>query len=92
LVQVLGETAANFIIELTVFKTLKKDETRISFGGDAKIFADALQGILGAGSVPIERAIVEQLCSKLGVKFEEKTGYTFSKYIRESKERFEEKS
>jgi len=26
------------------------------------------------------------------VKFEEKTGYTFSKYIRESKERFEEKS
>ena len=89
LVQVLGETAANFIIEFAVFKTLKKDETRISFGGDAKIFADALQGILEAGSVPIERVIVEQLCSKLGVKFEEKTGFTFSDYIKELKKKSE---
>jgi hypothetical protein len=86
--QVLGETAAKFIAEYMIFKSLQ-EETRVSFGEDAKIFADALQGILGAGCLPIERLIVEQLYSKLGVKFEEKTGYTFSDYIKELKKKSE---
>ena len=87
--QVLGETAVKFIVEFTIFKTLKKEETRISFGEDAKMFATALQGILGAGCMPIETLIVEHLCTRLGVKFEEKTGYTFSDYIKDFKKKSE---
>ena len=83
LVQVFGETAAKFIIEFITFKILQKDQAHISFGEDAGIFDNILQGILGAGSIPIERLIVEQLHAKLGVKFEEKKNYVFSDYIRE---------
>ena len=91
LVQVLGETAAKFIIEFAVFKTLKKDETRISFGEDAKTFVNTLQGILGTGSIPIEKLIVEQLCLNLGFKFEEKRDYMFPDYIKELKKRVEKR-
>jgi hypothetical protein len=83
--------AANFVIEFAVLKTLKKDETRISFGEDAKVFVDALRGILGAGSAPIEEMIVEQLFSKLCMEYEEKRNYTFSDYIRELKKRIEKR-
>jgi hypothetical protein len=86
--QVLGETAAKFIVEYMIFKSLQ-EETRISFGEDAKTFSNALQGILGAGCMPIEKLIVEHLCTRLGVKFEEKTGYTFSDYIKELKKKSE---
>jgi hypothetical protein len=86
--QVLGETAAKFIVEYMIFKSLQ-EETRISFGEDAKTFSNALQGILGAGCMPIEKLIVEHLCTRLGVKFEEKTGHTFSDYIKELKKKSE---
>jgi len=89
LTQILGETASKLIVEYTIFKSLKKEETSISFGDDAKMFADALQGILGVGCQPIEKSIVEHLCTRLEVKFDEKPGYTFSDYIRELRKRFE---
>ena len=91
LAQILGETAAKFIIEFAVFKTLKKDETRISFGEDAKTFVNTLQGILGTGSMPIEKMIIEQLYSKLNIEFKEKSNYTFSDYIKELKKRVEKR-
>lgn len=91
LVQVLGETAAEFIVEFAVFKTLKRDETRISFEEDAKTFVNTLQGILGTGSMPIEKMIIEQLYSKLNIEFKEKSNYTFSDYIKELKKRVEKR-
>lgn len=83
--KVLGDTAAGFITEFVVFKVLKKNETYITFGEDAKIFSDALKDILGLGCVPIEKLIIEQLYLKFGIEFEEKENYTFSDYIKQLK-------
>ncbi|MBS7614135.1 hypothetical protein KEJ18_00095 [Candidatus Bathyarchaeota archaeon] len=83
--KVLGEVAAGFIIEFLIFKVLKKDETYITFGEDAKIFSDALRDILGSGCVPIEKLIIEQLYLKFRLEFKEEKNYTFSDYKKELK-------
>jgi len=87
--KVLGETAAGFITEFVIFKVLKKNETYITFGEDAKTFNDALKNILGSGCAPIEKLIIEQLFLRFGLEFKEKRNYTFSDYIKELKTRLE---
>jgi len=87
--KVLGETAAGFITEFVIFKVLKKNETYITFGEDAKTFSDALKNILGSGCAPIEKLIIEQLFLRFGLEFKEKRNYTFSDYIKELKTRLE---
>ncbi len=87
--KVLGETAAGFITEFVIFKVLKKNETYITFGEDAKTFSDALKNILGSGCAPIEKLIIEQLFLRFGLEFKEKRNYTFSDYINELKTRLE---
>jgi hypothetical protein len=48
--------------------------------------ASALSTTFGsAGSLVLGRAIAKKLCSKLGIPFIEKTGYTLLDYFREAK-------
>ena len=49
-------------------------------------FAEGLEKIFGVGSFIIEKLIIESLCSKLGLKYEEKRDYSFRDYLKEVKE------
>jgi hypothetical protein len=46
-------------------------------------FADGLKKIFGEGAYVIQKVILENFYSKLGLKYEEKENYTFLDYLRE---------
>jgi hypothetical protein len=48
-------------------------------------FSAGLERLLGSAAPAIEKLILENLYSKLGLRFEEKKGYKLSDYIRELK-------
>jgi hypothetical protein len=50
-------------------------------------FAKGLEKIFSAGAIVIEKLILENLCSKLGLKYEEKEHYTFVDYLKEVQEK-----
>ena len=54
-----------------------------------EVFSAALERLLGSGRPVIEKLILRNLYSKLGLKLEEKEGYEFSDYVKELKKRFE---
>ena len=49
-------------------------------------FAVGLEKIFGAGASVLEKLIVKSLYSKLGLKYEEKSDYTFADYLNDVKE------
>ena len=73
---------ASMMLEYVVLETLMREEK-------PEIFFDALQKVLGTNFVPVTTIILSSLHSRLGLKFEEKAGYTFSDYLGELKERLE---
>jgi len=50
-------------------------------------FAASLKTLLGSAAPIMEKFILENLCSKLQLKFEEKQGYKFSDYMKELREK-----
>ncbi|MGB9756312.1 MAG: hypothetical protein ACPLVJ_00820 [Candidatus Bathyarchaeales archaeon] len=47
-------------------------------------FADGLRKIFGLGAAVIEKAIIKSLYNKIGMKHEEKKGYSFLAYIKDA--------
>jgi len=60
---------------------LKREE----IGEKTEDFSAGLKSLLGSAAPMIEKLVLKNLCSKLGLRFEEKEGYEFSGYIRELK-------
>jgi hypothetical protein len=60
---------------------LKREE----FAKKPEDFSAGFESLLGSAAPMIEKAILENLWFKLGLRFEEKEGYEFSDYIRELK-------
>jgi len=54
-----------------------------------EVFSDGLERLLGSAAPVIEKMILKNLYSKLGLNFKEKGGYEFSDYVRELRRRFE---
>ena len=52
-----------------------------------EVFSEGLEDLLGSIQ-PIERLILERLCSKLQLKFTEKRNYTFSDHIKKLRSRY----
>jgi len=48
-----------------------------------KVFSAGLERLLDSSAPVIEKMILKNLYSKLGLKFEEKKGYEFSDYVKE---------
>ena len=48
-----------------------------------EVFSAGLERLLGSGAPVIEKLILKNLYSKLGLKFVEKEGYEFSDYVKE---------
>lgn len=48
-----------------------------------EVFSAGLERLLGSAAPVIERLILNNLCSKRGLKFEEKEGGEFSEYVKE---------
>ena len=47
-------------------------------------FADGLRKIFGLGAAVIEKAIIKSLYGKIGMKHEEKKGYSFLAYVKDA--------
>jgi hypothetical protein len=47
-------------------------------------FADGLRRIFGLGAAVIEKAIIKSLYGKIGMKHEEKKGYSFLAYVKDA--------
>jgi hypothetical protein len=54
----------------------------------SEVFSANFRILLSSGAPVIEKLILENLYSKLDLKFEEKWGYEFSDYIKELKKRW----
>jgi len=53
---------------------------------NAEAFVNGLENIFGAGALVIERAILRNLHSKLGLKYEENKNCRFIEYLKKTKE------
>ena len=51
-----------------------------------KVFSASLERLMVSAAKVIEKLILKNLYSRIGLKFEEKKGYEFSDYIRELRE------
>ena len=51
-----------------------------------QVFSDSLERLMVSAARVIEKVILKNLYSKMGVKFKEKPGYEFSDYIKELRE------
>ena len=71
----------SFISYLEENCSLKKGE----IGRNLESFSAELEKFFGLGASRIEALIVALLYSKLGLKYEEKEGYTFGDYIRDAR-------
>jgi len=47
-----------------------------------EVFAVAVQKIFGAGAPVLEKLILKNVCSKLGLEYQEKKQYKFSDYLK----------
>ncbi len=54
-----------------------------------EVFSAGLERLLGSGAPVIEKLILKNLYSKLGLRFREKEGYGFSDYVKELEEKYE---
>ena len=54
-------------------------------------FAQGLEKIFKAGALVIEKVIIENLYSKLGLKHEETSNYSFIDYVKKAKEEIQKK-
>ena len=78
--QIFKEDGARVIYEfLENHARLKLEEV----ADKPKIFSDSLERLMVSAARVIEQAILKNLYSRLGLKFEEKQGYEFSDHIRE---------
>lgn len=84
--QVFRETGTKFIYNFLENNIYSKRE---DIAEKPEVFSAALQRLLGSGARVIEKLILKNLYSKLGLKLEEKEGYEFSDYVKELKKRFE---
>jgi len=80
---VLGESARK-----SIYFHLEKDFslTKEKIPENTEAFAKGLASIFGAGALVIEKAILESLHSKLGLRYEEKTNSRFTESLRKAKE------
>jgi hypothetical protein len=76
--QVFGEEPAKIIVQ-----HVERESGSLKCEKNAKKVEDALQEILGSGSVTVESLILKSLYSKLESKFEEKEDYGFSDHLLE---------
>jgi len=53
---------------------------------DPEKFSQALNSIFGPGAEVIEKFVIEDLYSKLGLNFEEETSFKFIDYVRRAQE------
>ena len=82
--QVFREAGAKVIYDYLENKChLKREEITEK----TEVFSAGLERLLSSGAPVIEKLILENLYRKLELKFEEKKGYEFSDYIKESKEK-----
>ena len=54
--------------------------------GSVEVFSDVMRKLLGSSSTIVEKLILKNLFSKLGLDFVEKEGYRFQDYMKELKE------
>ena len=78
---ILGESARK-----SIYFHLEKDHgfKREQFSTNVGILGKGLHTIFGAGANVIEKMILQNLYSKLGLKFNEKQGFNFSDYVQEA--------
>ncbi len=60
-----------------------------SIADNPQAFISNLEGIFGAGAKVIEKNIVEQLFSELGLELEEKVDYSFVDYVKEARTKYQ---
>jgi len=82
--QVFREAGAEVIYSFIENKChLKREE----IAERPEVFSAGLERLLGSAAPMVEKLILENLCSKLRLEFEEKEGYGFSDYIKELREK-----
>ncbi|MEM3731259.1 MAG: hypothetical protein QW667_03855 [Candidatus Bathyarchaeia archaeon] len=77
---ILGDSGRKAIyFHLQKLHSLKRED----IPNNPEAFAKGLREIFGVGAEVIEKAIIKVLYDKLGLKFEERKGYTFREYLRD---------
>lgn len=84
-----GLTVFGENVRHTIYYYLKKDHglRREDIPKNPEAFHTGLRAIFGSGASVIERHILERLCAKLGLIYDEKEGWAFTDYIKEAKEK-----
>ena len=78
--EVFGETGVQFIYNyLERSASLRRDDIPEKL----EIFVEGLGEMLGSGAMVVEKFVLKNLYSCLGVNYQEKEGYRFSDYVRE---------
>jgi len=86
--QVFHEAGAEVIYSFLENKChLKREE----FAVKPEDFSAALERLLSSAAPVIEKKILENLCSRLQLEYEEKEGYGFSDYLNELREKYDVK-
>lgn len=73
------------------FFYLEKDFSvkRNEISKNPEAFAKGLEKIFKAGASVLEKIIIQRLYLKLGLKYEEKSRYSFTDYVKKAKEEIE---
>jgi len=80
---ILGESARKAIYyHLEKEHSLKREEVLENL----EVFAKGLEDMFGAGALVIEKSILANLHSKLGLKFEERKNCRFIDYLKKAKD------
>jgi len=80
LTRLFGSVATESIIEYSISKSLKRKGEE-SLVENSETFSQALHTILESSYTPVEKLILKDLYSKLGLEYEETQGYKFADYI-----------
>ena len=81
--QIFKEDGARVIYKFLESHTrLKLEEA----ADNPQVFSDSLEKLMVSAAHVIEKVILKNLYSKIGLKFKEKQGYEFSDYIKELRE------
>lgn len=81
--QIFKEDGARVIYEFLENQTCLRLE---EVADKPKVFSASLERLMVSAARVIEKLILKNLYSRIGLKFEEKKGYDFSDYIRELRE------
>jgi hypothetical protein len=81
--QIFKEDGARVIYKFLENQTCLKLE---EVADNPKVFSASLERLMVSAARVIEKVILKNLYSKIGLKFKEKQGYEFSDYIRELRE------